>query len=736
MMSNQIRIAIVGPVSAGKSTVLNSLFVEQYSDMKIRRTTMLPQVYTETNEGTNNMDPNQISKNNTEANNQIINKHVELTEDNCVEIPYNVPRVFDLIDLHSNTFLEIYDLPGLDDGETEHIYFNYLKNNFKKMDIILFVINIEEALNTSGSRRILDEIVNNVKKNPHLPKHLCVLINKCDDMDENHNFEDDEFEEMFSQAKGVIDEKINGISNLKTTIVKYCAQDAYIYRTFKKNSKAVLDMKNKTKFGVNEVGKNKWKMMTDREKDSTVINYLKKGDYQARMKICGFSELKRVINELVLNDSAQGDYILSHKLEPIKEYYGKQHLDEIDNLKLVEIIDNSNIFYQSIMLIMNQFSIDKHQIVELIKTNLYSFVNTYINEITTQTALPEIEIDYNMVNKIKNNLLELEQKIDKCISTTEIIILFQDKYNEINSNQSHYLLNQIQNNDTLYQSEQYLHNFPQLKIYINYLLENKSNLEIPDIVWKNILKYTPKLLFIGENDSNPIIDFSEFLLEKFNTEYFEQIITYYNQWLNKKLMDYDWFVSFNTNIKKEDLPSNKGMSGSGSGTIFNIFGNTTNDYKLHIQSEILLTDEGARNIALYIDKSNLSFVFPEYFKDYHECESEPQVLQHINNNRIYYCKLVFHLNMVYYNLINYMSTSKMSKYKKEIINQMRLNNSIDRFYSINMDCNLISPIIKSGIFNQIQLNNMEQLRNSTQLNCFIENLVSTDLNYLDILLSN
>lgn len=728
MMSNNIRIAIVGPVSAGKSTVLNSLFVEQYSDMKIRRTTMLPQVYTETNDDTNNIDTNQILNNNTDMNNQIINKQVELSTNNCIEIPYNVPRVFDLIDLHKNTFLEIYDLPGLDDGETEQIYFDYLKKNFKKMDIVLFVINIEEALNTSGSRRILDEIITNVKNNHNLPKHLCVLVNKCDDMDENQDFEDEEFEEMFTQAKRVIDEKTNDIPNLKTTIVKYCAQDAYIYRTFKKNNKAELDMKNKAKFGVNEVGKNKWKKMTDREKDSTVNNYLKKSDYQSRMKICGFSQLKRVINELVLNDSAQGNYILSHKLEPIKEYYDNQQQYEVDNLKLVEIIDTSNTFYQSISAIMNQFSIDKHQIVELITNGLYGFMDTYINQISTQTTPIEIERDYPMVNKIKYNLLELEKRIDNGICIKENR-LFLDKYNEINDNQSHYLLNQIQDNETLYQTEQYLHNFPQLKIYINYLLENKSKLEIPDIVWKNILKYTPKLLFIGDNDSNPIIDLSEFLLEQFNTEYFQLLTSYYNQWLNKKLVDYEWFISFNTQINKETLPNNKSNSG-----LFNIFGNSTDNYKLHIQSEMLLTEEGARNIALYIDKSNLSVVFPEYFKYYHECKKETQMVQHINNNRIYYCKLVFHLNMVYYHLINYMSTSKMSKHKKEIINQMRLNNSIDRFYSINMDCNLISPLINSSGFNQILLNNIEQLRNNLQLNDFIENLVTNDLNYLDILL--
>ena len=42
-----INIMITGPVSAGKSTLTNLLFVEQFSDMKIKRTTAVPQVYHE-----------------------------------------------------------------------------------------------------------------------------------------------------------------------------------------------------------------------------------------------------------------------------------------------------------------------------------------------------------------------------------------------------------------------------------------------------------------------------------------------------------------------------------------------------------------------------------------------------------------------------------------------------------------------------------------------------------------
>lgn len=41
-MSENIHIAILGPVSAGKSTLLNALFSNTFSDMKRKKTTMTP----------------------------------------------------------------------------------------------------------------------------------------------------------------------------------------------------------------------------------------------------------------------------------------------------------------------------------------------------------------------------------------------------------------------------------------------------------------------------------------------------------------------------------------------------------------------------------------------------------------------------------------------------------------------------------------------------------------------
>lgn len=43
----KIRIALIGAVSVGKSTLLNALFVKQFSQTKIKRTTVIPYIFAE-----------------------------------------------------------------------------------------------------------------------------------------------------------------------------------------------------------------------------------------------------------------------------------------------------------------------------------------------------------------------------------------------------------------------------------------------------------------------------------------------------------------------------------------------------------------------------------------------------------------------------------------------------------------------------------------------------------------
>ena len=73
-MTENIHIAILGPISAGKSTLLNGLFCDTFSDMKRKRTTMLPQIYQITNDNKKYMSSAEISTLNTKINNEILQK--------------------------------------------------------------------------------------------------------------------------------------------------------------------------------------------------------------------------------------------------------------------------------------------------------------------------------------------------------------------------------------------------------------------------------------------------------------------------------------------------------------------------------------------------------------------------------------------------------------------------------------------------------------------------------------
>ena len=73
---NSISIAILGKVSCGKSTLLNGIFVKKYAEMKMKRTTMLPFVYKETNKEILDNDSKKIYEENISKNNSIFTKEI------------------------------------------------------------------------------------------------------------------------------------------------------------------------------------------------------------------------------------------------------------------------------------------------------------------------------------------------------------------------------------------------------------------------------------------------------------------------------------------------------------------------------------------------------------------------------------------------------------------------------------------------------------------------------------
>lgn len=127
--NNKFLIGIIGPVSAGKSTFTNAIFVNKFSQTNKKRTTMLPQIYIENNKSIlTNKELNEILTKNNESNKFILSNDTKLTDTNCIPIYHNIPKSYDLFNFPKSISLNFLDMPGLNDSNTEDIYYNYINN--------------------------------------------------------------------------------------------------------------------------------------------------------------------------------------------------------------------------------------------------------------------------------------------------------------------------------------------------------------------------------------------------------------------------------------------------------------------------------------------------------------------------------------------------------------------------------------------------------------------------------
>ena len=96
-----IHIAILGPVSAGKSTLLNGLFATTYSQMKKKRTTMMPNIYQTTFNDKEVDSFEVIQKKNQDSNEQIFKLRDEgkYNQTHFKEIIHKVKPIDDFIEL-------------------------------------------------------------------------------------------------------------------------------------------------------------------------------------------------------------------------------------------------------------------------------------------------------------------------------------------------------------------------------------------------------------------------------------------------------------------------------------------------------------------------------------------------------------------------------------------------------------------------------------------------------------
>lgn len=514
-----INICIVGCVSSGKSTLLNALFCHDYAQSKIKRTTMTPYIFIESHN-------KNIVHHEKFISDTIINNNNKIIKESEIDSAFNIEYYNDFIfyvekmdiKICDNCLITIHDIPGLNDAKTKNIYYDYLKNNFHKYNIIFFVVDVQSGLNTSDEMDIINFIKQNIQTQKQINNkniHLLIIANKADDMqlsenidDKNQNVEielNSELKEMYDQITNTItnmfktDIIINSETNDKTDIiidfVPLCAKDAHLYRMIKKYGSGYaqnLSDDIKLKIGINHYGK-QFSKKTKKEKEELLNQIFDNEEFIDDMiKLSGFIQFENILRNFIkYNDvkfQIENINCEYQKISPIniKTIWTSltEHLQILDKIKL---ISSTEYDIKVDILLQNmhnkiELSINKKSFGKIIDIkNFYDKINNliktdnYITATITYKHNFEIYPEYifNKIFKIINNEYS-EHKI--CIDNLNYInLLHQIGY--CNKNNIEIILDNIIKNKHTFNTFVFKNN---LDSYNDFLINLCDALKIAD----------------------------------------------------------------------------------------------------------------------------------------------------------------------------------------------------------------------------------------------------------------
>jgi hypothetical protein len=304
-MTENIHIAIVGPISAGKTTLLNTLCANAMSNMARKKTTMLPQIY-QIVDGEKVDTIEEIYQKNKASNEEILKlREVGEFDHDChfTEIIHKINPILDFIQLPDNVATySILDMPGLNcAGDT--LYYDYAKRISSEVDIYLVVFDINSGLNTTDEINILKFIVEQIQQNTH--GYIHILINKCDNITidgDTITFADAELNELYERSKEAIFKHCAPIQD-KVSISPLCAQKLYIYRSIK-NDITTIEEIHLNDIISEELGKKGLKEFSDiaakREYVSGLINSATFNDW---IKNTGYNKFIYCLDQILKNYS-------------------------------------------------------------------------------------------------------------------------------------------------------------------------------------------------------------------------------------------------------------------------------------------------------------------------------------------------------------------------------------------------------------------------------------------------
>lgn len=373
MLTENVNIAILGPVSAGKSTFVNSIFCDTMSEMKRKRTTMLPQIYQVTHDKKSVNSTKMIIERNTTSNELIYEKRQNNTfnvKTDFNEIVHFVRPMDDFLTLpgEHNTY-SILDMPGLNDQFSD-IYYDYIRQKSKYIDIYLVIYDVNSSLNTTDEVKILQFVVDQVKKNKS--GYIYVIINKCNDFEFTNNgfkIPDSELRELYQQATNTVKEICKDVAY---TISPMCTNDLYVYRSLAYNKTCEISENDLDRIIKEEAGKSELKKFKTYEQKRKCIQgkiSANKKIYDSGITDSGYkffkTNLQKIINEYFET------FVNTHVDLTVDEYVKKLDFNKFDKMFVMNVCK----FFVDVIERLKAVQIKK---VLYIKVNPSEIINKYV----------------------------------------------------------------------------------------------------------------------------------------------------------------------------------------------------------------------------------------------------------------------------------------------------------------------------------------------------------------------
>jgi hypothetical protein len=503
----RIDIGILGGVSVGKSALIHALFARNFSG-ELTRETMIPQIYIINQQYQQSEDAIEEMQKICTLNKNVNQKVSELINTgDFVANEYPFPYHYISSDIIQNvvnkdTYLFIYDLPGLDDDKGKKYYFDWAKNNLSELDIIIFVTDIHHGFVDLDEIKILELIFDVMKHHKNI--HLICLLNKCDNLIYDEN--DDELCFLDKES-----------SQFYIDINKFLLESAKKYNIPKDNFNFFLSISLEKAYVLRalyhypqiELDKNYQKKWFDTYDNQELIKQIKE-EYHQRIIHTGFCIFEDILKNTIIRQKMK---IIINNLYDELNHYSLVDIQSIDSYRTIYLpyimnLEN-HIPEESINKIYQTFW---NNVKKCLEKCAHTMMATNVNIVGAWKSLMDYYQFENLHFKISNKCLELVKLINELKS---IKFYPDDAFQELNKNMQKKLFSIYDDQFTLVPFRENIEHltFPRIKNYleiINQLDSSKLNKYITFFFNKHL--NSKNMLFLKKDYTNEILNVLKYLI--------------------------------------------------------------------------------------------------------------------------------------------------------------------------------------------------------------------------------